>query len=438
MTAGNSDPEDWHSLIGNKTYKKELAKKFKDDADPMKIAIVVDMWLTGFDVPSLATMYVFKAMNGHNLMQAIARVNRVFKDKEGGLVVDYIGIAGALKQAMNDYTLRDRKNYGEMDIAKTALPRFREKLKICGELFHGFQYELFIDDDSSDADRANVIRDGINFILGKDGETQKLFHKEALLLRQARSLCQSLLDKEERYESAYFEAVRVALNKFTGTGRLSFREINSQINELLKQSIKSDGIINLFADEREDFSLFSPEYLGQIAGMKQKNLAAELLRKLIAEQVRLYQRSDVVQAQKFSERIQHLMNAYRNGQLTNADVIEELRKIAQDISTAHEERKALGLSRGELAFYHALSNPLRRKDYYTNEELKAMTQELTETLRKNRTIDWNRKQSTRAAMRMLVKRLLKKYRYPPEGEEEAINTVISQCETWVDEEDPGL
>jgi type I restriction enzyme R subunit len=242
-----------------------------------------------------------------------------------------------------------------------------------------------------------------------------------------------MLDKKQRYESAYFEAIRAALNKFTGTGRLSFREINEQIYELLKQCIKSEGVINLFADVQEEFSIFSPEYLEQVAKMKQKNLAAELLRKLIAEQVHLYQRTDLVQAQKFSERLQRLMNAYRNGQLTNADVIEELKKMARDISAAHQEGKALGLSPEELAFYHALTNPLRRKDYYTNDQLKAMTQELTETLRKNRRIDWNRKEGPRAAMKMLVKRLLKKYKYPPEGEEEAVNTVISQCEMWVDE-----
>jgi type I restriction enzyme R subunit len=379
-------------------------------------------------------MYFFKAMMGHNLMQAIARVNRVFKDKEGGLVVDYIGIAGALKQAMNDFTTRDRKNYGEMDIAKTALPRFAEKLQVCADLFHGFEYQAFIDDTSTDTDRANVIRDGINFILGKDENTQKLFRKEALLLKQARSLCQSLLDKKQRYESAYFEAIRVAINKFTGTGKLSFKEINEQIGALLKQSIKSEGVINLFGDAQEEFSIFSPQYLEEIAKMKEKNLAAELLRKLIAEQIHIYQRKDFVQAQEFSERMQKLMNAYRNNQLTNADVIEELKKMAQDISAAHKEGIALGLTQDELAFYHALSNPLRQKDYYTNDQLKTMTQELTEILQKNRTIDWNKKEGPRAAMKMLVKRLLKKYKYPPEGEEEAINTVISQCEMWADEE----
>jgi type I restriction enzyme R subunit len=345
-------------------------------------------------------------------------------------VVDYIGIAGALKQAMKDYTVQDRKNYGEMDIGKTALPRFREKLRVCGELFHGFDYQAFISDDATDESRAELIRDGINFILGKDEE---LFRKEALLLKQSRSLCQSLLDKKERYESAYFEAVRVALNKFAGGGRLSFKEINAQIGELLKQSVKSEGVISLFGDEREGFSLFSREYIEQIAKMRQKNLAAELLRRLIDEQVRLYRRNDFAQAQKFSERMQRLMNAYRNGQLTNVDVIEELKRMAEDIAAAHKEGEELGLSTEELAFYHALSNPLRCKDCYTNEQFKTMTRKLTETLRESRTIDWSRKESSRASMRMLVKRLLRDYEYPPGGEEEAVNIVIIQCEMWVDE-----
>jgi type I restriction enzyme R subunit len=291
-----------------------------------------------------------------------------------------------------------------------------------------------MDDKTSDAKRANLIRDGINFILGKDEEAQKLFRKESLLLKQARSLCQSLLKKNERVESAYFEAIRIALNKFTDTHKLSFKEINEQISELLKQSVKSEGVINLFGDNQEEFSIFSPRYLEEIARMKEKNLAAELLRKLIDEQVHLYQRYDFVQAQKFSERMQKLMNAYRNGQLTNADVIEELKKMAQDISAAHEEGTELGLTPEELAFYHALTNPLRKKDYYTNDQLRQMTQELTETLRKNRTIDWNKKEGPRAAMRILIKKLLRKYKYPPEGEEDAIKTVIAQCEMWVDQE----
>jgi len=259
MTSGNNDPEEWRSIIGNKSHKKKLASKFKDNADPMKIAIVVDMWLTGFDVPSLATMYVYKPMSGHNLMQAIARVNRVFKDKEGGLVVDYVGIARALKAAMNDYTVRDQKNYGDMDISKTVLPKFEEKLRVCGELFHGFDYTAFILDSSNDKLRADLIAGGINFIIGKDEDAQKLFQKEASLLKQARTLCQSLL------------------NRIFGPRKLSFKEINELIDEMLKQGIHSEGIINLFSDKNEEFSLFDPAFLEEIGKMKEKNLAAELL-----------------------------------------------------------------------------------------------------------------------------------------------------------------
>ena len=433
MTSGNNDPEDWRKIIGNQTYKKDLARKFKDNEDPMKIAIVVDMWLTGFDVPSLATMYVYKPMSGHNLMQAIARVNRVFRDKEGGLVVDYVGIARALKQAMNDYTVRDRKNYGDMDIAKTALPKFEEKLRVCGELFHGFPYTAFIRENSSDRLRANLITGGINFVIGKSEEAQNLFQKEASLLRQARTLCQSLLDREQRMEAAYFEAVRVALSRISGPRKLSFKEINEQINEMLRQSIRSEGVINLFSDKNEEFSLFDPVFLEEVSRMREKNLAAELLRKLLSEQIAVYKRTNLVQAEKFSERMQRLMNAYRNGQLTNAEIIEELRRMANDIKNVHQEGDALGLSPEELAFYNAITKPEAIKDFYTHEQLRQMTKELTDTLRQSRTIDWQKKDSARAQMRVMVKRLLRKYKYPPEGLQDAIKTVISQCELWTDE-----
>ncbi|GMO64810.1 MAG: type I restriction endonuclease subunit R [Treponemataceae bacterium] len=441
MTAGNNDPEEWGEIIGNKTYKKDLAKKFKDNEDPMKIAIVVDMWLTGFDVPSLATMYVYKPMSGHNLMQAIARVNRVFsrknengitEDKEGGLVVDYIGIAAALKAAMNDFTKRDRANYGDTDISKTALPKFIEKLQVCGDIFHGFDYSAFMNTDD-DAERAKTITGGINFILGKNEETQKQFRKEALLLKQAKTLCQSLLDKNQRYESAYFEAIRVAVSRITEHGKLSFAEINKQINELLQQSIKSEGVINLFDGAKENFSLFDPTFLEEIARMKEKNLAAELLRKLISEQVRIFNRTDTVQAEKFSERMQKLMNAYRNGLITNADVIDELKNMATDIAAAHKEGDDLGLTSEELAFYHAITKPEAVRDFYTNDQLREMTHELSDMLRNSRTIDWQKKTAARAGMRMAVKRLLKKYKYPPDGMEDAITTVIKQCEVWTDE-----
>ena len=434
MTSGNNDPEDWRPIIGNKSYKKELARKFKDDDDPLKIAIVVDMWLTGFDVPSLATMYIYKPMSGHNLMQAIARVNRVFRDKEGGLVVDYVGIARALRNAMNEYTQRDRSNYGDMNIAQTALPKFIEKLRVCGELFHGFDYSKFVLEDSGDRERADCIAGGINFILGKNEDEQKLFAKEALLLQQAKTLCQSLLKRPQRMEAAFFEAVRVSLGRISGPRKLSFKEINDQINEILKQSIHSEGVINLFADAKEDFSLFDPAFLEEIAKMKQKNLAADLLKKLLSEQISLYRRTNLVQSEKFSERMARVMNQYRNGLITNAEVIDELRRMATEIAQAHREGEKLGLSTEELAFYDAITKPEAVKDFYDNEQLCEMTRELTDILRKNRTIDWQKKDSARANMRLMVKKLLKRYKYPPDGLDDAIKTVITQCELWTDAE----
>lgn len=441
MTQGNDDPEDWREIIGNKAHREALARKFKDD-DPLKIAIVVDMWLTGFDVPSLATMYVYKPMAGHNLMQAIARVNRVFRDKEGGLVVDYVGIAAALKQAMHDYTGRDRKNYGDPDVRTAAYPKFLEKLEVCRDLFHGFDYAGFLTGDN--LEKARTISGGVNFLLGKsvaerarpEGErTQSVYVREALLLRQALSLCASLVETDVRLEAAYFEAVRTMLVRLAAGGhawKLSLREINGRIGELLKQSVQSEGVVNLFSDVGAGFSLFDPAFLGEIAYMKEKHLAVELLRKLLAEQVSLYRRTNLVKAEKFADIIHRVMHRYFNGLLTNEQVIEELLKLAEAITTADAEGKALGLSAEEQAFYDALTKPQAIKDFYGNDELVRMTQELTDLLRKSRTIDWQRKESARAGMRRLVKRLLKRYRYPPEGVEDAVRTVIGQCELWAD------
>jgi type I restriction enzyme R subunit len=432
MTSDNNDPEEWKEIVGGKGYRSELARKFKDNNDKMKIAIVVDMWLTGFDIPSLATMYIFKPMSGHNLMQAIARVNRVFGDKEGGLVVDYVGIASALKQAMKDFTLRDRKNYDDTDISKAALPKFIEKLSVCKDLFHGFDHSKFV--EGSDLDRAKAILGGINFIIA-DEQKKNLFIKEALYLKQSASLCRSLLDKTQRFEAAFFEAVRTAITRITIGKKLSLKEINDQINELLKQSIKSDGVINLFSDVKTEFSLFDSAFLEDIAKMQQKNLAAELLKKLISEQISVYKRTNLVKSELFSEKLGRLMNAYRNRQLTNAEVIDELLKMAADIAKDHKAGEDLGLNVEEKAFYDALLKPVAIKDFYTNEALVRITKELTEMLSKNRTVDWQKKEQARANMRSMVKRLLKKYKYPPEGQEEALDIVISQCEMWADNGD---
>ena len=432
MTSSNDDPEEWRAIIGNKRHKEELAKRFKDNDDPLKIVIVVDMWLTGFDVPSLATMYVYKPMEGHNLMQAIARVNRVFQNKEGGLIVDYVGIARALKQAMFDYTGRDRANYGDMDIGTRAYPKFQEKLEVCQNLFHGFDHSRFI--TGSDLERAHLITGGVNFISDAHAEKRKEhFVKESMMLRQALSLCRSIVPPDQRLEAAFFEAVRTMVTRISGGGKkLSLKEINERVNELLKQSIKSQGVVNLFADIKKECSLFDPNFLEEIARMKEKNLAIELLKKLIAEQISVYRRSNVVRSEKFSEMLQRAMRAYLNGMLTSEQVIEELLKAACEIMDAQKAGEKTGLTREEIAFYDAITKPKAVKDFYTNKELVEMTRELTDMLRRNKTVDWQKKESARANMRKMVKRLLKRYKYPPEGQEEALETVIWQCENWTD------
>lgn len=437
MTSGNNDPEEWRQIIGNKHHKNELAKKFKDNNSPLKIAIVVDMWLTGFDVPSLATMYIYKPMTGHNLMQAIARVNRVFRDKEGGLIVDYVGIATALKQAMNDYTSRDKKNYGDTDVSMVAYPKFLEKLSICRDIFHGYDYSKF--KSGTDLERAKTISGAVNFIMDKErAEDKEVFVKESLMLHQALSLCSSLVNEDDRFEAAFFEAVRVLVLRLTNTGvgkKISLPEMNARINELLKHSIKSDGVINLFSDIKEEFSLFDPKFLQDVANMKEKNLAIELLKRLISNQVSVYRRTNVVKSEKFSEIMQRSLNAYLNGMLTNEEVIAEMLKLAKQIAADRQEGEKLGLTADELAFYDALVKPQAIKDFYENEELISITKELAETLRKNRTIDWQKRESARAKMRMIIKKLLKKHKYPPEGMDDAVQTVITQCELWTDNYD---
>ena len=434
MTSGNNDPEDWRDIIGNKRYKNELANKFKDNNSPLKIAIVVDMWLTGFDVPSLATMYVYKPMSGHNLMQAIARVNRVFRDKEGGLIVDYVGIATALKQAMNDYTTRDKKNYGDADVSKVAYPKFLEKLSICKDIFYGYDYSKFM--DGSDLERAKTISGAVNFIFDVEKQEEKnAFLKEALMLRQALSLCSSIVEEKLRMEAAFFESVRVLINRLTDTGagkKIPLSDMNARINELLKHSIKSEGVINLFSDIKEEFSIFDPNFLEEVSKMKEKNLAVELLKKLIAEQVSVYRKTNIVKSEKFSDILQRSLNSYLNGMLTNEQVIEEMLNLAKQIVEAHNEGNELGLTDEELAFYDALTKPRVKKDLKEHKELIALTKELTETLKKNKTIDWQKRESARSSMKRSIKRLLKKYDYPPEGWDDATQIVIQQCELWAD------
>ncbi len=432
MTGGNQDPEEWADIVGSKAYKKELAKKFKDENDPMKIAIVVDMWLTGFDVPSLATMYVYKPMKDHNLMQAIARVNRVFPEKAGGLIVDYVGIAAALKDAMKRYTKRDQDNYGDNDIKEKAYAEFKEKLEICRDLLHGYDYSKF--HRGTPAERAQIIKGGVNFFIAPEKvHACKEFVKNASLLHQAVTLCRSLLVEEERFEVSFMESVRILIARLHNPGKITKREINQRIAALIEQSVQSDGVVNLF-DEQTEFSLFDEKFMEEVRKMKEKNLAVKLLENLLRGRVRSLTRLNLVTGELFSNRFSETLNRYINGLLTNEEVIEELLKMAQEMMDAEQQGNDLGLSKEEKAFYDALTRPQAVKDFYSNDQLVELTKELTDMLRKNRTIDWNRRESERANMRRLVKRLLKKYKYPPEEAEDAMNIVLKQCEQWAESE----
>lgn len=437
MTMSNQDPEEWFEVCGGSKHKKDMEQRFKNDDDPLKIAIVVDMWLTGFDVPSLSTMYVFKPMKGYNLMQAIARVNRVCRGKEGGLVVDYIGIARALKQAMKDYTNRDQSNYGNMDVAATAYPKFLEKLDVCRDLMYGFDYRQLIFTDKK-AELASAIAEGVDWLLEpKRRDDAEEFLKQCQLMNQALSLCKSLVSHEDQHEAAYLSVLRVQVLRLTGrrsggSGGMTYAEFNKQVTEILQQTVHADGVLNLFDNQDVEISLFDEAFLAEVANMKEKNVAVESLKRLIKERVRAYQRTSVVKAQKFSDMLQGTLNSYLNGMLTNAEVIEELVKMAKDMMRDRTDAEKLGLNDEEMAFYDAITKPEAVKDFYDNDQLVSITRELTETLQRSATIDWQKKESARAGMRRAIKRLLRKYKYPPEGVDDAMETVMEQCELWAD------
>ena len=417
----------------------------------------MDMWLTGFDVPSLATMYVYKPMKGHNLMQAIARVNRVFPEKSGGLVVDYIGIAKALKKAMHDYTGRDRQRYGDPNIKTTAYREFVLALQRCQECMNGYDYSAF--SNCSNLQRANLIRGGVNVLLDRNNlvssrpskqtdengnviyvdavpaEAQKVFMEESKRLAQWASLCRSLLSNDERYEEAYFEAVRTLLSRLSGNKQITRKIIDERISHLLKVAIKADGVVEILNTKGTEFSLFDENFLKEVAEMKEKNFALELLRRLLEEHIKKHAKKKMVEAEKFSEMLDARLAEYLRGLISNEEVIKELIKMAEELRANAEQASELGLTEEEQAFYDALTKPQAVRDFYENDQLVAMAKELTEALRSSKTIDWRQKESARAKMRSMVKRLLKKYKYPPEEQEEALKTVIRQCELYADSDE---
>ena len=345
-----------------------------------------------------------------------------------------VGIAQALKSAMQQYTNRDRRRFGDPDIAKTALVKWKEEMEICRDQLHGFDYSGFFEQDNSK--RALAITSGANFLSSPAMvQRKKNFMEHSNLLHNATTLCRSLLDEQQKAEVCYMDALRVMMLKLSQKGKISRHEINERIGELLRQSVKTDGVINLFGDRQIEFSLFDDAFIQEVKNMKERNLAVELLTKLMKEKIKQQQKTNVVQSDLFSDMLSQSLSNYLKGLLTNEEVIEELLKMAQQMKQAEAEGNDLGLSPEEKAFYDALSTPEGVRQAYSDEEFVALTRELTEVLHRNRTIDWNRKESARAKMRVMVKRLLKKYKYPPEGAEKALETVMRQCDHWADDEE---
>ena len=425
LTASNQDPEEWHDIIGNKAYRDSLMVEFKDIYSEFKIAIVVDMWLTGFDVPSMATMYIDKPMRGHNLMQAIARVNRVYKDKEAGLIVDYIGMAAELKSALKQYTKRDQDKVPDLGLAYSIA---MAKLETLRDILYGFDYSIFFGD--SNTKRLKCIADAVDFALGFEKDEIKEFIKEATALSQAETLCRSLMTEQDKKEIEFFKCVKAGLCK-VGKGNVTSNEINARIMKILEQAIEQDGVVNVFehiGQKNPEISLLSDEYMEQVRRMKHKNIAAEMLRGLLEDNIKVFARTGVVKAQLFSEKMQNVLKRYNNRMITSAEVIEELLNLSKEMTEAYAAGDEKGLSPEELAFYDALvADPevLRRMQDTT---LVEMAHELTDLIRKSRTVDWDKKQSARAYMRTQVKHLLRRYKYPPEQAKTAIDTVIKQAE----------
>lgn len=426
LTASNQDPEDWHDIIGNKAYRDGLMVEFKDNSSDFKIAIVVDMWLTGFDVPSLATMYIDKPMKGHTLMQAIARVNRVYPDKEAGLIVDYIGMAAELKLALNQYTKRDQDKVPDLGIAYSVA---MAKLEVMRDMIYPFDYTGFFADN--DVQRLKVIADAVDHALGFEEDETKEFVREATALSQAETLCRSLVDDKTKKEIEFFKCVKAGICKVGGKGKVTSNEINSRIVKMLEQAIQQDGLINIFEEagnKKPEISILSDEYMERVRKMKHKNVAAEMLRSLLEDNIKIFARTGVVKAQLFSEKMQGVLNRYNNRMITSAEVIEELLNLSKEMTEAYAAGEQLGLSVEELAFYDALVADPEVLRNMENSVLIEMAHELTALINKSRSVDWDKKESARAYMRTQVKHLLRKYKYPPEQAKAAIDTVIRQAE----------
>ncbi|MDP2752297.1 MAG: type I restriction endonuclease subunit R [Rhodocyclaceae bacterium] len=451
MTGAASDPEEWQQHIGNKSRRDLLAKRARSASDPLKLVIVRDMWLTGFDAPCMHTMYVDKPMQGHGLMQAIARVNRVFRDKPAGLIVDYIGIAQNLKSALSQYSSSDQENTGIDESQAVAV--LMEKVEVVRDMYHGFDYASAM--GGTPQERLAMMAGAIEWILDmqqklaasvktKDGkkEAHRRYQDAVLALSKAFSLTSASDDAREiREEVGFFQAIRAALVKSsTGAGVTQQERVYLQeraIQQIVSRAVVSTEIVDILAAagiKSQDISILSDEFLAEVQQMERKNLAFEALRKLINDGIRSRSKANVVQTKAFSERLEDAVARYHANAITTAEVLQELIDLAKDIRAARQRGEEQGLSEDEIAFYDALAENESAIQMMGDDKLKLIAHELLVSLRENVSVDWAHRDSARARMRVLVKRILRKYGYPPDLQDAAVQTVLQQAEalssTW--------
>jgi type I restriction enzyme R subunit len=434
MTGAKSDPLEWQRHIRGKKKRSDLAKRFKNPGDPFKVVIVRDMWLTGFDVPSLHTMYADKPMRGHGLMQAIARVNRVFGDKPGGLVVDYLGLAHELKKALANYTESGGKGQTAID-QEEAVEVMLTKYEICRDLFHGFDWSSWL---GTPAQKLSLLPPAQEHILKQEQGKERLL-KAVTDLTQAFALAvphESAITIRD--DVGFFQAVRAVIAKTSSDRQKKKEDVNIALRQILSRAVASDEVLDIFAAaglKKPDISILSEEFLAEVRGIPQKNLAVELLRKLLNNEIKIRSKKNIVQSRLFSEMLQQAIVKYQNRTIEASAVIQELIDIARDMREAEKRGEELGLNDDEKAFYDALGVNDSAVQVLGDETLTIIARELVEMVRRNVTIDWTVKESVRAKLRIMVKRILRKYGYPPDKQESATKTVLEQaevlCADWV-------
>src|SRR5690606_14869121 len=428
MTGSASDPAEWQQHIRSKQKREALAKRFKNPDDPLKLVIVRDMWLTGFDAPCMHTMYVDKPMQGHGLMQAIARVNRVFRDKPGGLVVDYLGLADQLKKALHTYTESGGRGETALD-QKEAVALMLERYEVCRDLFHGFDWSAWT--KGSAAERLSILPAAQEHVLAQDGGKERLLQAVTDL---SKAFALAVPHEEAiriRDDVGFFQAVRTAIAKMSTGDRKVSADLDHAIRQIVSKAIVSDEVIDIFAAaglKHPDISILSDQFLADVRGMEHKNLAVELLRKLLNGEVKARSRHNLVQARSFADLLDKSVRRYQNRAIEAAQVVEELIDLAKEMRAALGRGEQLGLTPDELAFYDALEVNDSAVKVLGDDTLRTIARELVETVRKNVTIDWTVKESVRATLRVIVKRILRKYGYPPDKQEAATNTVLQQAE----------